>query len=153
MTTHYLNVYVPGEAVPQGSKRHVGGGRMIEASARLRPWRATVARHVLSEIEHMEKKHGTVFPFTGPVGLVVTFHFPRPKHHYRSGKFANMLRAVAPREMQVGPDLDKLVRAIGDALTDACAVVDDKQICLIRAAKKWTTEDPYTSIQLEGTHR
>jgi len=34
---------VPGIPAPQGSKRHVGGGRMVESSRSLPEWRASVA--------------------------------------------------------------------------------------------------------------
>lgn len=124
---------------------------MIHSNPQVRAWRATVAAHAIAEIIRTERQGTAIWPATGPCTLITTFHFPRPKHHYRTGKFAHLLRAVAPREMWVGPDLDKLVRAIGDAMTDACAIVDDKQINLIRAAKKWTTEQPYVTITLEGT--
>ena len=52
--------------------------------------------------------------------------------------------------MQTGPDLDKMVRAVGDALTLACLIVDDKQIYRIDALKAWTTGDPYTAITVNG---
>lgn len=148
--TQTLAVHVPGNASPQGSKRHVGGGRLIESSPHLRAWRATVAAHTLGAIVREERGQRGTWPATGPCTLNVVFHFPRPKHHYRQGKFAHLLRTVAPRDMFIGPDLDKLVRAIGDALTDACAILDDRQINVIHAAKKWTEEGPYTSISLES---
>lgn len=154
MTTQYLNLHVPGLPIPQGSMRLVGGGRRMihNKHNELMSWRASVAAHAIAEIIHTERRGQGVWPATGPCGLVVTFHIPRPKHHYRTGKFANLLRATAPREHQVKPDLDKLVRAVCDALVTACAVVDDSQICVLRAAKKWCTEPAYCSIQLEGTH-
>jgi len=152
VTTQHLLLHVPGVPVPQGSMRLVqGGSRMIHSNPNTRAWRATVAAHAIAEIIHTERRGQGTWPATGPVTLIVKFHFPRPRNHYRTGKFAHLLRAVAPREMWVGPDLDKLVRAIGDALVDACAIVDDKQINLIRAAKEWTEEEPYASIHLEGT--
>lgn len=150
--TQYLALHVPGQPHPQGSKRHVGGGRMIEASKGLRQWRNHITAHALAETIHAERR-GARWPATGPCTLIVTFHFTRPKHHYRTGKYAHLLRDVAPREMQVGPDLDKLVRAVGDAMTLGGVVIDDKQIMVIRAAKKWTTEPSYTTIQIEGTHQ
>ena len=141
---------VPGTAHPQGSKRHVGGGRMIEASPYVKAWRASVTSHAIAKIIQTERQTGHIFPYTGPVHLKVVFHLPRPKHHYRTGKFAGTLRAVAPRLMQTGPDLDKMVRAVGDALTLACLIVDDKQIYRIDALKAWTTGDPYTAITVNG---
>lgn len=34
-----LHFEIPGRPAAQGSKRHVGGGRMIEQSKYLKPWR------------------------------------------------------------------------------------------------------------------
>lgn len=149
-----LCLHVDGLAHPQGSKRHVGNGRIIESNPNIRKWRATLTAHAVAEIIHKERQ-GARYPLTGPATLIVAFHFPRPQYHYSRAKGReHQLLPSAPRLMQTGPDLDKLVRAVGDALTDAGAIVDDKQIQLIRAAKKWAGpgEDPYVSIQLEGTH-
>lgn len=44
---------VYGEPAPQGSKRHVGGGRMIESSAKVKPWRQDVvaaAREAMADL-------------------------------------------------------------------------------------------------------
>lgn len=123
---------------------------MIHSNRDLPAWRATVGAHVIAGIVRAERQTPTTFPLAGPVDLAITFNFARPRNHYRSGKFSNLLRNVAPKYMQVGPDLDKLVRAIGDALTAACAIVDDKQIHLIHAAKRWTEPgtEPFTTIAL-----
>ncbi len=144
-----LELIVPGVPVPQGSMRLVQGGRrMIHSNANLPAWRATVSFHVIAAIVRRERLTEQRFPLTGPVDLAVTFNFPRPKNHYRTGKNAALLRDVAPRYMSVGPDLDKLVRAIGDSLTGACAIVDDKQLHIIHAAKRWSEGDPYCTITL-----
>lgn len=145
-----LRIHVPGIGIPQGSMRSFGKGRIVHSNPQVRAWRATVAAHAIAEIIRTERRGEAAWPTPGPCTLTAVFHFPRPKSHYRTGKFAHLLRTVAPRDMSVGPDLDKLVRAIGDALTDACVIVDDKQIHRIHAAKKWTEEAPYVSIQLEG---
>lgn len=139
--TQVLHITIPGVAVPQGSMRSFGPGRVTHSNPQVRAWRATVAAHVIAEIVRHERQGQGAWPATGPTRLTVMFLFPRPRNHYRTGKFAHLLRKVAPVHMSVGPDLDKLVRAIGDALTDACAVVDDKQIDVIHAAKGWAAED------------
>ncbi|QDH92357.1 RusA-like resolvase [Gordonia phage Spooky] len=36
-------IWIPGIPAPQGSKRHVGNGILIESSKRVGPWRAVVA--------------------------------------------------------------------------------------------------------------
>lgn len=147
-----LELTVPGLAIPQGSMRLVQGGRrMIHSNAQLPGWRALVANHLLAAIIRTERTTGHGFPLTGAVDLAVTFNFNRPRNHYRSGKHSGHLRPVAPKYMQTGPDLDKLVRAIGDSLTSACAIVDDKQIHLIHCAKRWIDDPdtpPFTTITI-----
>lgn len=149
----YLEVDVPGLPIPQGSMRLVQGGkRMIHSNPKLTAWRADVYAHTIAAIIRAERQTPARFPLTGPCVLRVTFAFPRPKHHYRTGRYADQLRDNAPRLMQTGPDLDKLVRAIGDALTDAAAIVDDKQICTIDAAKGWAVYEPAAYITLRSVN-
>jgi crossover junction endodeoxyribonuclease RusA len=50
---------VRGLPAPQGSKRHVGGGRMVESSANVKPWRADVR----AAAEDAMNGH---LPFDGP---------------------------------------------------------------------------------------
>jgi Holliday junction resolvase RusA-like endonuclease len=123
---------------------------MIHANhEKLRQWRVQVGHAAMAEMAHMRAKGGAGWPAPGPVGLVVTFNFQRPAGHHVNRKLTNPLRVVAPREHYVKPDLDKLVRAIGDALTDVGVIVDDSQITVLRASKRWTTEEPYATVQVE----
>ena len=72
-----LSVIVHGVPGPQGSKRHVGNGRMIESSAKVKPWRDAVVAAVGREMV----RTGWV-QATGPVSLGITFFLARPKGHY-----------------------------------------------------------------------
>src|SRR5690606_16868121 len=40
-----LELFVPGRPAPQGSKRHVGNGVMLESSKAVAAWRTTIAWH------------------------------------------------------------------------------------------------------------
>ncbi len=78
-------------------------------------------------------------PFDGPVHATITFRFPRPKGHYRTGRNAHLLRDQAPTH-PVGRnlgDVDKLVRSTFDALTAAGVVVDDSLFARVLATKVW----------------
>ena len=55
-------------------------------------------------------------PFTGPVRLVIAFFFQRPKSHYRTGKYADQLKPNAPRYHTNRPDIDNIIKFIGDSL-------------------------------------
>lgn len=127
MTTRRIRVY--GTPAPQGSKRHVGHGVMVESSKKVRPWRAAVT----AEAAQHEPVHG-------PVYIKVEFYLPRPRGHYRTGRNAHLLRASAPPHHAVKPDLDKLVRSTLDALTDAGLIDDDARVYSLTARKRYADD-------------
>lgn len=66
-------------------------------------------------------------PLDGPLELIVVFVMPRPKSHYRTGRFAAELKPNAPAVPTVKPDVLKLARAVEDAMT-GIVYTDDAQI-------------------------
>lgn len=112
-----LRMFVPGRPAPQGSKRHVGGGRMIESSKYVAPWRETVRHHAATQMA------GNA-PIDGPATVRVTFVLPRPKSEPKSTR---------PHTRR--PDLDKLARAVLDALTGP-AILDDSQVVRLDVHKR-----------------
>lgn len=125
---------VYGKPAQQGSKSaFVRNGRaiMFEANAKAKAeWRQTVVAVAIGAMDGREL-------LECPVELDVTFCFRRPKSHFRSGKNSTVLKSSAPSEHTHTPDLDKLVRNIGDSLTGT-VVNDDSQICSLIARRKWT---------------
>jgi crossover junction endodeoxyribonuclease RusA len=74
---------------------------------------------------------------TGPVMVSAWFVFPRPAHHYlpaNSRRPARELRLDAPRFVDRKPDVDKLARALLDALTNV-VIEDDAQVAGLMAWK------------------
>ena len=139
--------FVEGVPAPQGSKRHVGDGRLIESSRQVGPWRDTVRR---AAIEVMADRP----PIEGPVYLVQVFALPRPKSHYGTGRNSGRVKRGAPHRPPVRPDLDKLARAVGDALTGVC-YHDDAQIVNLCAAKYYVSPSgrlsaPGVEIRVHG---
>lgn len=126
-----VSVTVYGMPAPQGSKRHVGGGRMIESSAKVRPWRALVTA---AAVDAAAACGWSPDPGT-PLALEVTFTLPRPRAHFRTGAHDRELRFGAPTVPGVRPDLDKLLRSTLDALTDSGVISDDSRVVTITAAK------------------
>lgn len=116
-----LTLTIPGHPAAQGSKRHVGGGRLIEMDKKLPAWRLAVAYVAGDQLPDDWK------PLDGPLSVEVTFYLPRPK----SPKFD---------EPATPPDADKLCRALGDALTQAGVIVDDARIVHWNARKTYATE-------------
>lgn len=109
-------LFVPGDAAPQGSKRHVGRGIMVESSKKLGPWRERVALAAHG--------HGWT-PGTGPVCVRLEFIRPRP---------VSTPKSRTPPAVKK-PDLDKLDRAILDALT-GIAYADDSQVVDLHSTKR-----------------
>lgn len=120
-------VFVRGIPAPQGSKRHVGRGIMVESSERVKPWKELVS---LTLAEHLDSK-----PLIEPLSLTLLFVLPRPKLHYRKQRNGGMeLKEGAPTYHHNRPDLDKLVRAVLDACS-GILFVDDSQVCSLHAMK------------------
>lgn len=128
-----ITFFIPGKPVPQGSKRWLPGGRMIEANTNLRPWRQAVT---IVTREAMSKST-TTFPYDEPLMLVCEFSFTRPKGHYGTGKNAGKVKPSAPVFVTSTPDLDKLVRSIQDGITDAGLWRDDSQVVNLQAQKRY----------------
>lgn len=132
-----LVVVVHGIPAPQGSKRHVGNGVLVESSAKVRPWReavraATEAALAAARLDHAP---GWTPGRAAPLVLAATFTLARPASHYRSGRYAELLRSTAPQCPATRPDLDKLIRSTFDALTDAGAMAEDSRVVQLVAAK------------------
>lgn len=127
-----LEFSVPGLPAPQGSKRHVGKGVMIESSKHVKPWREAVkwAAKEAMEKSGWNTEHGHVY-------AVMSFYFARPKSHYGTGKNAAVLKEDAPDYVGKKPDLSKLVRSTEDALVDVGAIKDDSLIVEMVARKEF----------------
>lgn len=128
-------ITVRGIPAPQGSKRHVGHGRMIEMSQAVGPWRDAIRTETQNAMQGAP-------PLGGAVHVAVTFWLPRPKGHFGSGRNAAQLRPGAPASPAGKPDLDKLARALLDGLTEGGAWKDDSQVIELYARKAYADGVP-----------
>jgi len=116
-----LAFFVPGTPIQQGSKT-VYNGRAVDANQKtLKPWRADVKA---AAVNALAGRAG--FGANAEIAVLYDFYFTPPK-------------TVKRRRPNVRPDLDKLERAIGDALTDAGVWVDDGQV-VNSHTQKWYAE-------------
>lgn len=126
---HDFSLTIYGEPAPQGSKRHVGNGRMVEASKKVAPWRKAVQLAVSSSFPEW-------VAFEEPLEIWATFYLPRPP---------SVKRAVP----SVPPDLDKLERGLFDALTIAGVWRDDSLVVKAHSEKLYAdTQAPGVDIHI-----
>lgn len=118
-----ITLEVLGDPAPQGSKR-VFNGRVIEAAGeKLKRWRKAIA---LACQEYAGQNI-----ILGPVRLEVTFYMPRPQ----TVKISKRPLPIVP------PDLDKLLRAVGDGIGQSEVIWgDDSQIVEILATKEYADD-------------
>jgi crossover junction endodeoxyribonuclease RusA len=121
-------LFVAGRPAPQGSKRHVGNGVLIESSKALAPWRTLVAWSVAQQWRWP--------PLLGAVCVKFEFVMPRPKATPKT----------TPPAVKK-PDLDKLERAILDALTGVCWK-DDSQVDDMHARKRIAESDEQPGVHI-----
>ena len=122
----FLELRVFGLPAPQGSKRHVGGGRMIEASKKVAPWREAVVSEAI-RAGLADARLDT------PCRISITFYMPRPAGHTGT----HGLKRSAPIWPHRTPDLDKLMRSTFDALTQAAVWTDDARVVVATALKTY----------------
>lgn len=135
--------FAAGAPAPQGSKNHVGHGVMVESSKRVKPWRGTVRTAAIKALDGQQ-------PRTGPLEVYLRFVMPRPKSHLRQGRAQTdgwRLLPSAPRKHTSKPDVDKLARAVLDALTGVCWC-DDAQVVAVHAEKTYA----YRATPTPGVH-
>lgn len=123
----YVVVY--GNPAPKGSKRHVGGGRMVEQTeATLTPWMEAVKHAARTEGQWGP---GASAPLDGPLQAEVVFTMRKP--------------ASAPKRRRTWPtarpDAEKLARGAHDALTQVGIWRDDALVVDQRARKVFPGED------------
>lgn len=68
-------------------------------------------------------------PFTGPLGLSVTFRFPMPQSRKKADREHGVIYKTT------APDCSKLVRSLEDGLQAAGLIKDDALFCTVEASK------------------
>jgi Holliday junction resolvase RusA-like endonuclease len=135
--------FVPGVPISQGSKKlmrtNFGRSVMVESSPQLKPWREAVKYTALRY---------RAIRSQGAMRVVCTFVFTRPKSHYGTGKNALNLKPSAPASMTTKPDVDKLARAILDALTGTL-YSDDSQVVELKVVKRYAALEEPIGVWIE----
>ena len=114
-----IDITVYGTPGPQGSKRHVGRGVMIESSKKGKPWREAVKWAFVERYGSVKRP-----AVRGAISVEMIFTLARPKSAKRA-------------RPAVKPDLSKLIRSTEDALTDIGAWEDDARVVVLMASKRY----------------
>lgn len=125
-----ITFFAPGTPVAKGSHRafpyQKGDGTLgvhvTDTAKGLGDWTPTVMQMARVHMDAL-----AAYPLSDGVGVHLRFFLPRPKRQVRA----------LPT---VRPDLDKLVRAVLDALTQAGVWNDDGQVTTLIASKAYTSE-------------
>lgn len=130
-----LELRVPGRLPVQGSMKAVvsrsTGRAMVKPSSGER-----MAQVRLDVAEAMRRVDWELVE--GPVAVRLSLTVRRPAGHWRTGSNANLLRQAAPVEPIGKPDVDKVARAVLDAMTYAEVWRDDSQVVDLRVVKHYT---------------
>lgn len=145
-----------GRPAPQGSKEQGGAGQLLESSAYLPAWRAAVrlAAYEAYRARGIDPTTLPVFAAGVPVYVELCTFFVKP----------DQCRAAGTDEPTGTPDIDKLLRAVLDALGgmqrgSARLFADDSQVVSINNLSKtrgspaqgWTGQDGMFMIISDGS--
>lgn len=81
-----------------------------------------------------------------PIKCVLNFYCKRPKTHYKTGKFAGILKDTSPKYNTNNKDLDNMVKFVLDALNDKL-YTDDSLIFEITCSKLYSESDGYIYVK------
>jgi Holliday junction resolvase RusA-like endonuclease len=126
-----VSLSVTGNPASQGSHA-IMYGRIVQVnSSKHKAWRKAIVQEAIATLPDDWK------PIDEPCELIVNFYLPKPK-------------TVDRQLPSVSPDLDKLIRAVGDSLTDSGVVTDDSRIVRISARKLYAEGiEPGATIQVK----
>ena len=126
-----VSLSVTGNPASQGSHA-IMYGRIVQVnSSKHKAWRKAIVQEAIATLPDDWQ------PIDEPCELIVNFYLPKPK-------------TVDRQLPSVSPDLDKLIRAVGDSLTDSGVVTDDSRIVRISARKLYAEGiAPGASIQVK----
>jgi len=125
-----LRIVAHGEPASQGSKKSYGPRQMVESDKTLPTWRNTIKAAAKLAAGPAWEPIDTAVMITGEFRI----------HKPRTTKF---------RDHPAGPkDLDKMQRALGDALESAGILASDARICHWDIRKVWAENVPGMDITI-----
>jgi Holliday junction resolvase RusA-like endonuclease len=124
-------ISVVGDPASQGSHA-IMNGRIVQVNSKKhKAWRTAIVTECIANLP------ADWVPLDEPVELIVNFYMLKP---------ASVKRSLP----SVSPDLDKLIRSVGDALAIAGVYTDDSRIVRISARKLYAQGiEPGATIEVK----
>ena len=122
-------------AIPAPQPRPRGYVIKIRGKHTVRMFNPKSANEWRKAVEIAAMLHVPREPLNTAIGMNILFVLPRPKSHYRTGKYAGELRKGAPRYPISTPDLDNLEKSTLDAITNSGLWRDDSLVVKKATAK------------------
>jgi crossover junction endodeoxyribonuclease RusA len=132
MSETNFTISVTGDPASQGSHA-IMNGRIVQVNSKKhKAWRKAIVQACIESLP------ADWVPLDEPVELIVNFYMSKP---------ASVKRSLP----SVAPDLDKLIRAVGDALAIAGVYADDSRIVRISARKLYAQGiEPGATIEVRA---
>lgn len=149
--TKKISFVVYGRPQQRGSKQSMvryAGGSPVMRNGRVATFTMDANKKSgswMAEVRSMAAAAYSGELLAGPVTMECRFYFSRPKSHYG----AKGVKQSAPEQHTQTPDVDKLLRAVADALT---GVVwrDDRQAWAVVGRKFWTEFADRLEVEIHG---
>lgn len=131
MSETNFTISVVGDPASQGSHA-IMNGRIVQVNSKKhKAWRTAIVTECIANLP------ADWVPLDEPVELIVNFYMPKP---------ASVKRSLP----SISPDLDKLIRSVGDALAIAGVYTDDSRIVRISARKLYAQGiEPGATIEVK----
>jgi Holliday junction resolvase RusA-like endonuclease len=130
-----IDIFVQGSPRPQSRPRvAMRGGRAMAYNADskdMKAWKKALDDALKS------LSFGGFGGFGEPMHVELVFRLPRPKSHYRTGKFSHLLKDSAPGDEGSRCDVDNLSKVVLDKITRSGYWVDDNQVVFLSVKKRW----------------
>jgi Holliday junction resolvase RusA-like endonuclease len=132
MSETNFTISVTGDPASQGSHA-IMNGRIVQVNSKKhKAWRTAIVQACIESLP------ADWVPLDEPVELIVNFYMSKP---------ASVKRSLP----SVSPDLDKLIRSVGDALAIGGVYADDSRIVRISARKLYAQGiEPGATIEVRA---
>lgn len=136
-----IEFFVDGIPKPQPRPRFTRRGNRVYDAGTAKLWKIAIRQAARRHVP----RRGAI---DHAVRVDLLFYLPRPKAHFRTGKFRGDLRNKSPKWVTVKPDRDNLDKAVLDALTRVGMWTDDSLVVDGRIIKRYAARSPGVQIRI-----